>query len=70
MGKLQANRQLYIRILRSLTPEQRLRKAFELTAMTRNLARADVARRHPDLGPEEIDRLTRDRIMSWHNRTS
>lgn len=70
MGKLQANRQFYIRILRSLTPEQRLRKAFELTAMTRKLARAGVARQHPDLGPEEIDRLTRDRIMSWHNRTS
>jgi hypothetical protein len=70
MGKLQANRQLYIRILRSLTPEQRLRKAFELTAMTRELARAGVARQHPDLGPEEIERLTRDRIMSWHSRTS
>ena len=70
MGKLQANRQFYIRILRSLTPEQRLRKAFELTAMTRELARAGVARQHPDLGSEEIDRLTRDRIMSWHSRTS
>jgi hypothetical protein len=70
MGKLQANRQLYIRILRSLTPEQRLRKAFELTAMSRELARAGVARQHPDLGPEEINRLTRARIMSWHSRTS
>lgn len=70
MGKLQANRLLYIQILRSLTPEQRLRKAFELTTMARELARAGVARHHPDLGPEEIDRLTRDRIMSWHSRTS
>ena len=70
MGKLQANRQLYIEILRSMTPEQRLRKAFELTAMTRELARAGVSRQHPDLDPEEIDRLTRERIMSWHSKTS
>jgi hypothetical protein len=70
MGKLQANRRLYIEVLRSMTPEQRLRKAFELTAMTRELARAGVVRQYPDAGPDEIDRLTRDRIMWWRSRTS
>lgn len=70
MGKLQANRQIYIEVLRSMTPEQRLRKAFELTAMTRELARAGIVRQHPELGPDEIDRLTRDRIMRWHSKTS
>jgi hypothetical protein len=69
MGKLHANRQLYIEILRSMTPEQRLRKAFELTAMARELARAGVSRQHPDLDPDVIDRLTRDRIMAWHSKT-
>jgi hypothetical protein len=70
MGKLQANRRLYIEVLRSMTPEQRLQKALELTAMTRELARAGVARQHPELGSVEIDQLTRDRIVSWHSKTS
>lgn len=70
MGKLQPNRRLYIEVLRSMTPDQRLRKAFELTALTRKLARAGVVRQNPSLGSDEIDRLTRDRIMQWHNRTS
>ena len=33
MGKTPGNRRLYIAILRGMTPEQRLRKAFELTGM-------------------------------------
>jgi hypothetical protein len=38
--------------------------------MTRELTRAGIVRQHPELGPEEIDRLTRDRIMLWHSKTS
>lgn len=54
-----------------MTPEQRLRKAFELGEMGRELFRQGLKRRHPDL-PDEfeavfrkqriLDQLTRGRL--------
>jgi hypothetical protein len=70
MGKTHSNRALYITILRSMTPEERLRKAFELTEMARALTRAGIARQRPELTVEEVDRLVRDRVIAWHSKIS
>jgi hypothetical protein len=70
MGKTRANRRLYIEILRGMTPERRLRKAFELGEMARELFRAGMKRRYPDRGSDELEAMTRERLIRWHSKIS
>jgi hypothetical protein len=70
MGKTRANRRLYIEILKGMTPEQRLRKSFELTAMARQVLRAGLKHRNPELTTLDLDTLVRERVLHWHNRNS
>ena len=51
-----------------MTPEQRLRKAFELSRMGRELFRRGLERRHPELSPEELETLLQERLSRCHNR--
>jgi hypothetical protein len=55
--KPRPNHQRYLEILRSMTPEQRLRKAWELTETTRMLFRAGLGHRFPQLTEEELNEL-------------
>lgn len=55
--KPQPNRALYIQILRQMTPEQRLEKAFELTEFSRSLFRQGLRNRNPEASEEEIHQL-------------
>jgi hypothetical protein len=59
---------MYIEVLRRLTPEQRLMKAFELRELGRNLFRRGLERRNPDLDPEQLKELQRQHEDRWHNR--
>lgn len=59
---------VYLRILRSMTPEQRLLKAFELTEFARKLFLHGLRSRFPDLSEEEIRRLYLERLDKCHNR--
>ena len=59
---------VYLEALRRMKPEQRLRKAWELSAMTRELFEHGLRRRHPDLSPEAFARLLQDRLSKCHNR--
>jgi hypothetical protein len=68
MVKPQPNHKIYIEILKSMTPEQRLRKTFELTAFGRDLFRAGLRRRHPELAPAEFETLVRDQFVRCHNQ--
>lgn len=61
-------RRVYLDILRRLTPEQRLRKAFELSDMARRLFEQGLRQRHPGLSPEEFQRLLLARLDKCHNR--
>jgi hypothetical protein len=70
MGKTESNRQIYVEVLRRMTPEQRLAKAFELTRMVRDLARAGIERRNPGLDAAGIDRLAREHVVQWNSKTS
>ena len=66
--KPRPNHHLYIETLRSLTPEARLLKAFELTDMTRDLLLAGLRHRFPDASDDEIHRIYLERLEKCHNR--
>jgi hypothetical protein len=66
--KPRPNHRRYIEILRSMTPEQRLRKAFELSESSRALFVAGLRQRFPDATEEEFRRILFERLEKCHNR--
>ncbi len=66
--KPRPNRKLYLQVLRKMTPEARLSKAFELSAMCRELFRQGLRRRFPELPDEEFHKLYLRRLEKCHNR--
>ena len=66
--KPRPNHKRYLKVLRRMTPEQRLRKAFELTETARYLFRTGLRQRFPDLTPEEFHQLYLERLAKCHNR--
>ena len=57
-----------LRVLRSMTPEQRLLQALELSELTRRLFEDGLRRLHPDLSESEFGALLRRRLDLCHNR--
>ncbi len=51
-----AAHQVQLRAYRDMGPEARVRLAFEMSEDARAISRGGIARRHPDYGPEEIQR--------------
>ncbi len=66
--KQRPNHPLYIQILRRMTPEQRLLKAFELSNLSRELFRTGLQKRFPDLTDSELKALFLERLDKCHNR--
>jgi hypothetical protein len=66
--KSNPNHRVYLTILRRMSPEDRLRKAFELTDLARSLFVHGLRSRFPDLSPEELQSLVRKRLDKCHNR--
>lgn len=66
--KPRPNHQRYIQILRAMSPEQRLLKAFELSDLGRELFRHGLRRRYPELPPDRFRELVRERLEKCHNR--
>ena len=66
--KKRPNHKIYIRILRKMTPEQRLLKAFELSEFTMELFIQGLHKRFPDLTSEEFHKLLLERLDNCHNR--
>jgi hypothetical protein len=66
--KARPNHRLYLQTLRRMSPESRLRKAFELSEFARSLFIEGLRRRFPDLSPEQFHRLMLDRLAKCHNR--
>ena len=66
--KPRPNHHIYIEILRNMTPEQRLHKAFELSEMSKNLFKQGLRKVHPDLSEEEFHQLYLKRLELCHNR--
>jgi hypothetical protein len=66
--KKRPNHLQYIRILRRMTPEQRLNKAFELSEFSKELFISGLRQRFPALNEEELHKLMLERLQKCHNR--
>ncbi|MGH7140495.1 MAG: hypothetical protein ACREHD_32575 [Pirellulales bacterium] len=66
--KPRPNHRRYIEVLRRMTPEQRLAKAFELSEMSKQLFRQGLRERFPDLDDAAFHRLFLDRLAKCHNQ--
>jgi hypothetical protein len=66
--KPRPNHDIYIKVLRRMSAEQHLLKAFELSALTRELFIAGMRRRFPDLNANEFKKLIRERLEQCHNQ--
>lgn len=66
--KPRPNHRIYIQILRRLSPEQRLLKAFELSDFVGQLFIHGLHKRHSDASPSEFHTLLLKRLDKCHNR--
>lgn len=66
--KPRPNHRRTLEVLRSMSPEQRLHKAFELTELSRKLFRLGLKQRFPDRTDGELERLYLERLMACHKR--
>ena len=66
--KPRPNHQRYLEVLRSMTGEQRLLKALEMSAFTKAIFRDGLRKRYPDLSEEELHALHLERLALCHNR--
>jgi hypothetical protein len=66
--KKRPNHRHYIGILRKMTPEQRLAKAFELSDLGKRLFADGLRRRFPDMPELEFKSLLLRRLDKCHNR--
>ena len=66
--KPRPNHRVYLEILRSMTPEQKLLKVFELSEFSKALFVAGLRQRFPDATEEEFRRILFDRLEKCHNR--
>lgn len=66
--KPKRNHSIYLGILRRMSAEDRLRKAFELSDLSRALFAHGLRRAFPDLEPAEFRALVRSRLDKCHNR--
>ena len=67
-AKKRPNHRLYIQILRRMSPEQRLLKAFELSQFTKQLFVHGLRKRYSDLSPSEFHTLLLKRLDKCYNR--
>ena len=66
--KERLNHKIYIQVLRQMSPEERLLRAFELSEFTRQLFVHGLRKRFPDLSDEEFKKLHLERLDKCHNR--
>ena len=66
--KPRPNHAVAIRVLRSMSSDQRLRSALELGELSRRLFEQGLRKRYPALSEEEFHRLLLERLDKCHNR--
>jgi len=67
--KPRPNHQLYLSILRRMTPEQRLLKAFDLSEFSKHLFLSGLRQQFGKLSDKEFRQLASERLRQCHNRT-
>jgi hypothetical protein len=65
--KPRPNHEAYLQVLRAMTPEQRVQKAFEMSAFTKALFKDGLRRRFPELSEEHLHQLYLERLAKCHN---
>ena len=66
--KTYPNKQRYYEILRSMSPQEKLLKSFELTEMVNAANRAGLRDRNPGLSEQELEQLFLERQKACHNQ--
>ncbi|MBM4067345.1 MAG: hypothetical protein FJ271_00155 [Planctomycetes bacterium] len=66
--KAYPNHQRYLQILRAMTPDERVRKAMEMSAFTKALFREGLRKRFPHLSEAAFHKLFLERLALCHNR--
>jgi hypothetical protein len=66
--KPRPNRELYLQILRRMTPEQRLEKAMALSELGKQLFLTGLRRRYPEADVKQIHALYLEKSAKCHNR--
>jgi hypothetical protein len=66
--KKHPNHKIYIQVLRQMSPEKRLQKAFELSEFAKQLFVHGLRKRFPDLSDEEFNKILLERLDKCHNR--
>ena len=60
--------QIYLQLLAKMTPEQRLKKVFQLSAMAKELFLSGLKKRFPEKSEQEIRKIYLERIAKCYNR--
>jgi len=63
-----SNHKIYIQVLRQMSPEKRLIKAFELSKFAKQLFIHGLHKRFPNLQDEEFKKILFERLDKCHNR--
>lgn len=66
--KNRPNHKKYIQILKQMSPEKRLLKAFELSEFSKQLFIYGLHKRFPNLSEPEFKRILIERLEKCHNR--
>ena len=66
--KQRPNHRLYIDILRRMTSEKRLLKAFELSTFSNQLFVHGLRKKHADISEAEFSQILKERLDKCHNR--
>jgi hypothetical protein len=66
--KLRPEHRRYLSVLRSMTPEQRLLKAFELSSFARTLFVEGLRTRFPEISEIELHALVLTRLARCQDR--
>jgi len=66
--KNRPNHKIYIQVLRRMSPEKRLLKAFELSEFATELFIHGLRKRFPNLQEEEFKKIFLERLDKCHNR--
>ena len=67
MKSINESHKEYIKIIRKLTPEKKLKKCFDLNEFTKALFLIGLRNRFPNLSEEEIKKIYLKRITKCHN---
>ncbi|MCL2827051.1 MAG: hypothetical protein FWD72_06580 [Eggerthellaceae bacterium] len=66
--KTYPNEQRYHDILRKMSPEEKLMKAFDLSDLANEAFKAGLRSRNPDMPENELERLYQEKLASCHNQ--